>query len=95
MKHFIRFQAGSVMGIPTQLGPFLIIGLVFTARVNFVRRGISSYRVQDVEGDQSLGRFFRRRFGREVVENLIEPLLSGIYAGDIDQLSLESTFPQF
>ena len=38
-----------------------------------------------IEGDQSLGRFFRRRFGREIVENLIEPLLSGVYAGDIDQ----------
>lgn len=39
--------------------------------------------------------FFRRRFGDEVVENLIEPLLSGIYAGDVDRLSLRSTFPQF
>lgn len=29
------------------------------------------------------------------MENLIEPLLSGIYAGDIDKLSLQSTFPQF
>src|SRR5690606_26034313 len=47
------------------------------------------------DGDQSLGQFFRRRLGNEVVENLIEPLLSGIYAGDIDQLSLMSTFPQF
>src|SRR5699024_10968578 len=46
-------------------------------------------------GDQSLGLFFRRRLGDEVVENLVEPLLSGIYAGDIDQLSLMSTFPQF
>lgn len=45
--------------------------------------------------DQSLGEFFRRRVGDEVVENLIEPLLSGIYAGDIDKLSLMSTFPQF
>ena len=45
--------------------------------------------------DQSLGEFFRRRVGGEVVENLIEPLLSGIYAGDIDRLSLMSTFPQF
>jgi oxygen-dependent protoporphyrinogen oxidase len=41
------------------------------------------------------GHFFRRRLGNEVVENLIEPLLSGIYAGDIDKLSLMSTFPQF
>ncbi|WP_332309467.1 protoporphyrinogen oxidase [Planococcus lenghuensis] len=46
-------------------------------------------------GDQSVGTFFRRRFGREIVDNLIEPLLSGIYAGDIDRLSLEATFPQF
>ena len=44
--------------------------------------------------DQSLGQFFRHRLGNEVVENLIEPLLSGIYAGDIDQMSLMSTFPQ-
>ena len=48
-----------------------------------------------VQTDVSLGSFFRRRFGDEMVENLIEPLLSGIYAGDIDQLSLRSTFPQF
>lgn len=47
------------------------------------------------QDDQSLGEFFRRRVGGEVVENLIEPLLSGIYAGDIDRLSLMSTFPQF
>jgi oxygen-dependent protoporphyrinogen oxidase len=31
--------------------------------------------------------------GREAYENLIEPLMSGIYAGDGDQLSLASTFP--
>ena len=38
---------------------------------------------------------FPHRLGNEVVENLIEPLLSGIYAGDIDEMSLMSTFPQF
>src|SRR5690606_24715133 len=45
--------------------------------------------------DQSLGYFFRRRFGDELVENLIEPLLSGIYSGDIDEMSLMATFPNF
>ena len=30
-----------------------------------------------------------------MVENLIEPLLSGIYSGDIDEMSLMSTFPQY
>lgn len=46
-----------------------------------------------VNGDESLGVFISRRFGREAYENLIEPLMSGIYAGDGDQLSLASTFP--
>ena len=46
-----------------------------------------------VDGDESLGTFVSRRLGREAYENLIEPLMSGIYAGDGDQLSLASTFP--
>lgn len=46
-----------------------------------------------VSGDESLGSFVSRRLGREAYENLIEPLMSGIYAGDGDQLSLASTFP--
>jgi oxygen-dependent protoporphyrinogen oxidase len=46
-----------------------------------------------VKGDESLGEFISRRFGREAYENLIEPLMSGIYAGDGDALSLASTFP--
>jgi protoporphyrinogen/coproporphyrinogen III oxidase len=46
-----------------------------------------------VDGDESLGTFVSRRLGREAYENLIEPLMSGIYAGDGDKLSLASTFP--
>jgi len=45
------------------------------------------------DGDESLGAFISRRLGRKAYENLIEPLMSGIYAGDGDQLSLASTFP--
>lgn len=85
---------GSVMGIPTEIGPFITTGLFswsgkLRAAGDFVisRSGISE--------DQSLGKFIRRRFGKEVVENLVEPLLSGIYSGDIDRLSLHATFPQF
>jgi oxygen-dependent protoporphyrinogen oxidase len=46
-----------------------------------------------LNGDESLGGFVSRRLGRAAYENLIEPLMSGIYAGDGDQLSLTSTFP--
>ena len=85
---------GSVMGIPTKMAPFLTTNLF---SVQGKMRAAADFIMprSKVKGDQSLGTFFRRRLGDEVVENLIEPLLSGIYAGDIDQLSLMSTFPQF
>lgn len=44
--------------------------------------------------DEPIGDFFRRRFGKEVVENLIEPLMAGTFAGDIDHLSIQAMFPQ-
>jgi len=47
----------------------------------------------DPDGDETLGNFVSRRLGRAAYENLIEPLMSGIYAGDGDELSLMSTFP--
>lgn len=46
------------------------------------------------EVDESVGSFVRRRMGRQAFENMAEPLLSGIYAGDASKLSLQSTFPR-
>jgi protoporphyrinogen/coproporphyrinogen III oxidase len=45
-------------------------------------------------GDESVASFASRRLGTEAYERLVEPLLSGIYAGDGAQLSLAATFPQ-
>ncbi|GAB3060429.1 protoporphyrinogen oxidase [Virgibacillus ainsalahensis] len=45
--------------------------------------------------DQSLGSFFRRRFGNELLVNQVEALLSGIHSGDIDKMSLQATYPNF
>jgi protoporphyrinogen/coproporphyrinogen III oxidase len=44
--------------------------------------------------DESLASFVTRRFGREVYDRMIEPLMAGIYAGDGEKLSLAATFPQ-
>ncbi len=45
--------------------------------------------------DECLESFARRRFGSEVFERLIQPLVGGIYTADPSQLSLRSTLPQF
>ena len=46
-------------------------------------------------GDESLASFVRRRLGTETLSKIVSPLMAGIYAGDAEHLSLESTFPLF
>ncbi|MBO1002951.1 protoporphyrinogen oxidase [Pseudogracilibacillus auburnensis] len=93
-KKLHKIPPGSFMGIPIEARPFLFSGLFgvkgkVRASLDYV---VPKGKAQD---DQSLGLFFRRRFGDELVENLIEPLLSGIYSGDMDEMSLMATFPNF
>jgi oxygen-dependent protoporphyrinogen oxidase len=45
--------------------------------------------------DESLASFVTRRFGREVLDRLAQPLIGGIYSGDPSRLSMEATLPQF
>ncbi|WP_442599093.1 protoporphyrinogen oxidase [Neobacillus sp. D3-1R] len=93
-QRLFPMPGGSIMGIPTQIAPFLTTGL-FSIPGKLRAAADFFLPKSNPKEDQGLGGFFRRRLGDEVVENLIEPLLSGIYAGNIDQLSLMSTFPQF
>jgi oxygen-dependent protoporphyrinogen oxidase len=46
------------------------------------------------EDDESVASFVTRRFGREAYDGLVEPLMTGIYGGDGELLSLRATFPQ-
>lgn len=89
-----QMPAGSVMGIPTKFWPMVKTDL-FTWRGKF-RAGMDLVLPRVYAGsDISLDTFFRARLGSEVVEAMIEPLLSGIYNGTLDDMSIESTFPQF
>lgn len=83
---------GLAMMIPTNVQAILKSGLV--SWVSKARMGLDFViPTKTTSEDESLGTFVSRRLGREAYENLIEPLMSGIYAGDGDQLSLASTFP--
>jgi oxygen-dependent protoporphyrinogen oxidase len=44
--------------------------------------------------DESVGVLVARRFGDEVVDRLVEPLLGGVYAGHARQISVRSAAPQ-
>jgi oxygen-dependent protoporphyrinogen oxidase len=45
-------------------------------------------------GEESVASFVRRRLGDEILERLVEPFLSGVYAGDPEELSLQACFPK-
>jgi protoporphyrinogen/coproporphyrinogen III oxidase len=45
--------------------------------------------------DESLSDFVLRRFGREALDRLIQPLVGGIYTADPERLSLAATMPRF
>jgi len=45
--------------------------------------------------DESLGSFVRRRFGKQVFDRLVQPLIGGIYTADPEKLSLAATMPRF
>ncbi|MBI3661707.1 MAG: protoporphyrinogen oxidase [Acidobacteria bacterium] len=50
-------------------------------------------RSQPPDRDESVAAFVRRKFGKDLLENLVGPLVSGIHAGDPERLSLRSAFP--
>ena len=85
---------GLALGFPTRLGPFLRSGLLsWPGKLRLGAEVLVPRRRE--EGDESLGEFFRRRLGDEALERIIEPLMTGIYAGDADRLSIQATFPRF
>jgi oxygen-dependent protoporphyrinogen oxidase len=85
---------GLVTFVPTDLGPFLRSGLLGVPAL--LRMGLDLVIPKGpADRDVSLASFFRRRFGRQAFDRVLEPLMAGIYAGDAEQLSLKATFPRF
>ncbi|MCR2806522.1 protoporphyrinogen oxidase [Paenibacillus soyae] len=85
---------GLVLGIPTEIAPFVKTSLLswggkMRALLDLVMPA------RPAAGDESLGGFIERRVGTQIMRRIAEPLLAGIYAGDLKKLSLKATFPQF
>lgn len=89
-----RLPAASVLGIPTQWGPFIRTGLfTWAGKLRMAAEMFVPAKTDDA--DESIGSFMRRRFGHEATDFLAEPLLAGIHAGDVDRLSIRALFPRF
>ncbi len=85
---------GLLMGVPTAIGPVARSGVLSVP--GMVRAGLEPLLPGRIgrRTDGSVGALVRARFGHEVLERLVDPLLGGVYAGDADRMDLAATVPQ-
>jgi oxygen-dependent protoporphyrinogen oxidase len=89
-RHRYLYRDGSLERVPTS-PPGLVGTKLLSGRAKFrmlaeplLRRGDPS--------QESVAEFVGRRLGSEVVTNLVGPFLTGLYAGDENQLGAEAVF---
>jgi oxygen-dependent protoporphyrinogen oxidase len=86
----------SVLGIPqtwSGLARYALLSPAARARLA-LEPLVPARREGHADHDESIGAFFRRRFGDASVDLIAQPLLGGIHAGDIETLSMQSLFPR-
>ena len=88
-----RLPTGTVLGIPTDLDALATSGLISPEGVQRAAQDLE-LAATPLDGDISVGAYFRARLGDEVTNRLIDPMIGGINASDIDHLSLASASPQ-
>lgn len=85
---------GFVMAAPTRILPILTTPVLSAAgKLRLLADLILPRR--EANKEESLASFVRRRFGRQALDRLVQPLVGGIYTADPNELSLQATMPQF
>ncbi|GAB3225815.1 protoporphyrinogen oxidase [Glycomyces halotolerans] len=81
------FPTGTLMGIPADPAD--------VAAIAEVKESEGADRpILGPGEDMSVGELVRSRLGGEVLDRLVSPMLAGVYAGDVDRLSVNAVMPQ-
>jgi oxygen-dependent protoporphyrinogen oxidase len=83
----VDFPAGHMMGIPGDPADVAAIA-------NAKERPDNGLPILEPGADMSVGELVRSRLGEEVLDRLVAPMLGGVYAGDVDRLSVRAVMPQ-
>jgi protoporphyrinogen/coproporphyrinogen III oxidase len=84
----------SLMGVPLDLDGLAVSGVLSAEGLERVRAEPTLPPTHLHEDDISVGDLVAARFGDEVVDRLVEPLLGGVYAGHARWLSARAATPQ-
>lgn len=86
----LRRLPRTVMGAPLDLDDLAATGILSADGLDRARHQA----VPHPGGDVSVGDLVAERYGDEVVDRLVEPLLGGVYAGQARRISTRSAAPQ-
>lgn len=93
-NRLIAMPDGLMFMVPTKILPTITTPL-FTWGTK-IKMGMEFFSKPPFNsGDETVGDLVRRHYGQEVVERLADPLLSGVYGGDADSLSVQAVLPRF
>jgi oxygen-dependent protoporphyrinogen oxidase len=85
---------GVLLIVPTKVMPFAKSPLL--SLLGKLRMGLDLFIPPKRDGqDETLADFITRRLGREALDKIAEPLMSGIYNAEAERQSLLATFPRF
>ena len=84
----------TLMGVPTDARALAESGVI--SRAGLARAALDAVLPATRLGEQdvSVGWLIEERFGKEVVDRLVEPLLGGVYAGHAREISARAAVPQ-
>jgi oxygen-dependent protoporphyrinogen oxidase len=86
------FKNGRLRLLPGSPGAFLRSDILSTSAK--LRLAAEPFAARRPEGDETIHAFASRRLGTEAADMLVDPMVSGIFAGDARQLSLRAAFPK-
>jgi len=90
----VALPDGLMMMVPTRILPLL--GTRLVGLRTKIRMGLELLRTpRPAAGDRSVAEFIEEHYGREALDYLAEPLLSGVYGGNPSELSVSSVLPRF
>ncbi len=80
--------------VPTRVAPMVTTRLFsFATKMRMARERFSHTEAR--KEDESVASFVRRHFGQEMVDRMADPLLSGVYGGSAEHLSVRAVLPRF
>src|SRR5437773_4384654 len=85
---------GLMFMVPTRILP-VVFSSLFSPLTNFRIAREWFHSPASSDQDESVAEFVERHYGSELVERLVDPLLSGVYGGDSSQLSVRAVLPRF